>query len=256
MSNSIAAGLHPGFGYVPLKVGEASQLWSPINGTASHWFSGDSAEYSSSVLTAWNDKIGQAAFSRDVGSTPDGPSQGTINGVTAVFFDQDWVSGGNITDVRAVILSLNNIDSNFPAVGPIVSNAAADLHTFIRDQSLNDYDVSVDGGLNISGSVAVDGGDLVSGTNIDIPDFSWSFGASTFGTHILYAQYESAIVIDNVAYLQVGPIYKLIGNISDLVIWDAVPNIEERQKAEGWLANKIGANLPNDHPYKNNPPTA
>lgn len=48
-----------------------------------------------------------------------------------------------------------------------------------------------------------------------------------------------------------------LGDYAEFLYLNAVPSTTNRQLIEGYLAHKwgIAASLPNDHPYKNNPPT-
>jgi hypothetical protein len=189
----------------------------------------------------------------------------TLNFKEVLVFDSDFMAG-SLTNIRAMLCVVGEVESSvqLPSVSPLLGERSPDTandHVFLRVGN-SDYDVSLDGASQSQGPLAGDvnsgnasfnGGTLVSGGNIVL---GGETDTGPTGPLLVYTDYDNALNFDSVGAF--GTSLSVITakmRLAEMILLDAVPTTEERQRLEGYLAWKWGqqGSLPADHPYKSSP---
>ena len=86
--------------------------------------------------------------------------------------------------------------------------------------------------------------------------FYWNNGTSYATTGIPLSEAAPSGYNIGASGTSAGLIQHFPGDMCELIILNSEASTDTRQRIEGYLAHKwgLGANLPNDHPYKVNPP--
>ena len=277
MSRSIASGLHPGFGFLPLKVGEVHRLWTPLNDPGLQLFldvaDPSSVTTSGSGVSLVEDK---SPFNRDFTQSVNSnrPTYGvaTANGLNLMSFssqflrrDESWmweqgqqavvaiVQGGPQTDRR--VIASGSSTNNFPIYSLLQTRStvtSSQVAAYIRaDDSTELVDNEVARGSAFNGSlnivITIDTGSSiivrVNGTQTN-SEFYVRAGTLTMNRTAIGALLRASAAVF------------YTGDLGDIVSTSSI-GIGTIQRHEGVAAHKwgIASKLPNDHPYKNNPPT-
>jgi hypothetical protein len=252
--------------FVDVEVYSSSDVpWTPAQITTSLWL--DASDESTIVngvgdnVAEWKDKSGNG---NDAVQTVSGdqPSVGvnTLGGLDVITFDEDYFNlTSQITDVRSDLFVTNNLNGSTNLINisiilgdkePVLGTDYTLIQVNVEDSQ---YDISLDGTLNRLGSASVNGGNIVSGTNINLGQTN----AQNKSENIWYAEYDVNTSASKIfGTTSQGTVLFSRGDLAEIVLLNYVPTTETRQNLEGYLAHKWGltSKLPVDHPYKNNKP--
>ena len=251
------------------KVNQNPPVWRrfitqpPLTGTFSPsslsslvgWFDAsdsDTIGISGGTVTYWNDKSASGVnLTQSVVANQPSYSDGWM-----VFNSDYMILDSELTGNRVVFFVTRNIQDNIVldyTIVPIHSdNQASNDYTFITSVQAEprNYDISIDGQIGTTGFASINGGSLVSGTNIELGTVNQT------ESNFWYSQYNTGIGIKHVGYLNYGPEPKLVGDLGEILIFDSVISDTDRRRIEGYLAHKWGlaSKLSPTHPFKNYAP--
>ena len=277
-----------------LITGSQKVNWDPSLISTALWLdAADSSTITESggVVSQWNDKSGGATnFTQ--GTTAARPATGaaTLNGRNVLTFDGgdtllagdalDNVWTGNEFHLFCVAKN-DNVTSSNGAILTKTAGGADDQRAFayyIRTSKLQlvtHYSLDVlnytvlDGSTSISNSAWTIGAAAYTSTGSGSANTTSRVQMTVNGldqTEVVLASSGNLGTIQNgTAQLAIGTSAgtagtllgaPLTGAIGEIIVTASVLSALNRQKIEGYLAHKWGltANLPNDHPYKVNPP--
>ena len=245
--------------------------WTPTQISTSLWL--DASDASTIILNAttvsqWNDKSGNGrSVSQANSSQQPLYTLGGLNGLNIADFDgADDVLNGN-----AVSNFFTNTSYSAFVVGLARTIATNDVLGYVNEAFYGDaggYIAMYLRSSNLIGAYNWDGANKVA-TNAYTPN-TVVIGYSELSSGSIRIRTnggsETATVSSNTASLsgaiQIGRNYNsntfcLDGKIAEIIFTNSALSTTNRQLIEGYLAWKWGlqANLPIDHPYKNNPPT-
>jgi hypothetical protein len=168
-------------------------------------------------------------------------STSSNRGVAFLYDNRNLISPTGLDDAFNCICSNAGGVISYASVNAASTAIVSDFQSILTANAYQFYALASDAANATAASrikIGVNGGSLVGnnertgGTSNNSPTFNLQIGA----------------VGNNVV--------PLIGDYCELIIVNGSLSTSDRQKAEGYLAHKWGltANLPSDHPYKNNPP--
>lgn len=242
--------------------------WSPNNSTTplSVWLRADAGVTASGVdVTQWNDQSGNGRnlTQGTIGNSPDRLA-GALNGLPVIDFDgtDDFLrntSLGNPASITVITLAKSDVNPQTGVLVDVSDNTTNTDRRFTQLLDLGNFKsrISNNGGTNFDasssftdiGSYHIFYGDHATNTNSKgSVDGSTLFQAAASGT------------LRNATNLQIGRSFSssrpFNGQIAEVIVYNGVLSLADRQRVEGYLAHKWGltSNLPSDHPYKLTPP--
>jgi hypothetical protein len=230
------------------------QYWNPTQLPTTIWIDADDSttiEDTTGSVTKVLDKSGN--LNHFVQSDPTNqPSTlvDTLNNRNVITFNKDYLELESGVDVENVKTSVFVVDKmNNSTVSSIYGEKETSGNfTFIRTNT-DDYDISVDGVVNNTGVVRVNGGDDSNRTaNIDL------------GITVTEKAQSNMYIVEHTNNIPVYYLYNFIfsvddyrgvGNLAEILFINSLIKDTEKQLLEGYLAHKWGINwkLPSDHPY-------
>jgi hypothetical protein len=137
-------------------------------------------------------------------------------------------------------------------VCPILGGSGiSDHYVFVRINDVS-YDISIDGSGEFQGAAAANGGDKISGKNIEL---GLTHDNKLYPV-IWYVEWDVGQDFSAIGRLQTSSnTYRLFGQLQEIVLLPQVPTLEQRQETEGYLAGKwrLRSKLPADHLFKEAP---
>ncbi len=242
--------------------------WSPNNSTTplSVWLRGDAGvTVSGADVTQWNDQSGNGR-NLTQGSITNSPDRltGALNGLPVIDFDgtDDFLrntSLGNPNSITVITLAKSDVN---PQTGVLVDVSDNTTNTDRRFTQLLDAS-----NLRIRVSNNASANFDASSSFSDISNYHIFYGDHATNTNskgsidgvplVITAASGTLLTATN---LQLGRSFAntrpFNGQIAEVIVYNGVLSLADRQRVEGYLAHKWGltANLPSDHPYKVTPP--
>jgi hypothetical protein len=186
-------------------------------------------------------------------------SANTLNNLNVLTFNLDYLSlSSQIANLKSAIVVASNLDGSIsPSVSPLFgeedSIVGAD-YVFVNVNTTDgDYDISIDGLSGNSGNASVNGGSLVSGTNIDLSQTN----AQNESSNLWYCDFTNNATVDYICRANTSANdYINKGYIAEIIMFSTVLTETDRQKLEGYLTHKWGltSKMPSNHPYKERVP--
>jgi hypothetical protein len=253
-----------------------ADIWTPSNITTALWLDAADASTiteSSGAVSEWRDKSGNG-YHVSQGTSSNQPATGTntLNGINVLTFDGSndiLVSANNQPLLEYVSVYVVVRSSNVSARQGIVTKKRDSIFGFpqfefrfgIRETNSGSdgkldyaiYDTSSVEIITSATSLANNTWAIISGENTST-DTTIKINGSVDTTNTTSLSIDTASK-DTANRLFVGGsqsgVRHLSGDIAEVIIC-----LTNQEKIEGYLAHKWGltANLPSDHPYKNNPP--
>ena len=206
-------------------------------------------EDESGAISEWKDK---SSFGRHITQSEAAQRPVYFSGVD---FRNDFLVFDSVVNVRAAFFITNmiRVSADDNQVCPILGGSGIPDHyvfVWINDVS---YDISIDGTGEFQGAAAANGGDKISGKNIDL---GLTDGNKLYPV-IWYVEWDVGQDFSAIGRLQTtgGGTYRLFGQLQEIVLLPQVPTLEQRQETEGYLAGKwrLRSKLPVDHLFKEVP---
>jgi len=218
--------------------------WDPSLISTALWFDATDASTiieSGGDVSQWNDKSGNGDNAIWAGSKPT-YEIGAFNGKNSIYFD-----GTDLLQISGFNLDLSPFTMMFVGEGQLESAGINNIPRLYLESNRISY---VD---NVIASWAEDNTKRL---------LSWSFDG--INSHIVHRNASSVATATKAATSGLVNEYVIgrggsnysDGRFCEYIVLRRNATTTERQKLEGYLAHKWGltANLPNDHPFKVNPP--
>ncbi len=252
-NTSGASGFSAGSGTVTLA---GTARWDPgqLANVAAWYDAADSASVveSAGQVSRWNDKSSHGNH-----ATQANPA------LRPLYLDHHVITnaggmdipGVAATSIFAVVRNVNgsDVDTGISPVAGCDNVGGEFTYTFLYVNDPSAYSISVDGSSYDFGDASMNGGPLTpgdgTGTNIDL-------GANPFVNHaaddVVYGQINAQRVYTRLMYFQNATLpYYSKAEFAEIIFLSATPSQAERERLEGYLAWKWGAqgSLPGAHPY-------
>jgi gliding motility-associated-like protein len=244
--------------------------WTPNNSSTALqvWLKADAGVTTAgTAVTQWNDQSGGG---RNVtpGATANRPalSAGALNGLPVVDFDgvDDYLRNtalGNPVSLTVITLAKSDVAGQTDVLVDVSDNTTQTDRRYVqtldasnyRSRTINNASTTFNASRSFTdiASYHIFYGDQLANTNTKgSVDGIPLFISATSGT------------LRNATNFQLGAGFNATttrqfdGKIAEVIIYNGVITLADRQRVEGYLAHKWGltGNLPSDHPYKNTPP--
>ena len=205
-------------------------------------------EDESAAISEWKDK---SSFGRHITQSEAAQRPVYFSGVD---FRNDFLVFDSVVNVRAAFFVTNiiRVSADDDKVCPILGGSGiSDHYVFVRINDVS-YDISIDGSGEFQGAAAANGGDKISGKNIEL---GLTHDNKLYPV-IWYVEWDVGQDFSAIGRLQTSSnTYRLFGQLQEIVLLPQVPTLEQRQETEGYLAGKwrLRSKLPVDHLFKEAP---
>jgi len=233
----------------------SGDAWTPAQIASAYWYDASdtaSVTQSNGTVSIWTDKNQFVdAYQTNTNVAPK-TGNSTINGLNVFDFDgNDFLRGpvlGFEDFSKFVVFSRNTHAANSNLLSNVGGNADA-LWSGGTDKIRmyeGGYQIVAPTPLNLDQAYICGATKSLSSTVIDLylDGNLEATGNSSMGTGTNQMQIGSFLDANNIN-----------GKIAEVIILPTVATTEERQKIEGYLANKWGITLPAGHPYETTAPT-
>jgi len=254
-------------GYLASKWGIQSQLptnhpyyairWPPVNrppvitGLRLHLDANDASTItlSGSTVTSWADKSGSNNNATGVGGLTFSNSSVVFNG-TSGYFSTPYTSQAT-TETAFIIIQFNNVSSR----QDIISTSANLSRAYVLESNGTTNLQRIGSAVYITPGISP----IINTRYLLVYDISSTAGnLYAYGSLSLNAtgSFPFSAGNTNIGGFGIGNGNYLNGSVSEVLIYNTVLTLTQRQNVEGYLAWKWGlrAQLPSNHPYRNSSP--